>query len=298
MKRAVRHSPPLLFAAVLLALTLSLLRWVVLAEGLPAQTRLGALAFAAALCLLVGIGSLGWLLSWRRGDVPRFGMALPIWALMLLAYGLPLVLLLLPEWAVFLIRPEAEGWKSLLGGAGLSAGQPWLFLWQTMVLAGYRLMRSNPVIASKETPPKFWLAALSLLIGLGLWLVSMYAFGLMTALPFFLSAGALNAPPLPPALSIPFGLVAVLLAPWAEESFWRAELFQRWIKPLGASGSALAGAVLFAVFQFRPLLFLPALLLGLGTALLTHQTRRLYPAVLAHMLFNFFMLLLGWNRVV
>ncbi len=297
MKRAVRHFPVLLIAAVLLAMMLLLLRWVVLADSLPTQTRLGALAFAAALCLLVGIGSLGWLLSWRRGETPHFGMTLPAWALILLAYGLPLVLLLLPEWAVFLSRPADGGWQSLLGAAGLSVGQPWLFLWQAVVLASYHPTHPVAAISSKATLPRNWLVALSLLTGLGLWLVSMYVFGLIAAQSFLHSTGA-PAPPLPPVLSIPFGLVAVLLAPWAEESFWRAELFQRWTKPLGLYGSALVTAVLFAALQFRPLLFLPAFLLGLGLALITHHTQRLYPAVLAHMLFNALMLLLSWNRVL
>lgn len=297
MKRAVHHSPALLIAAVLLAITLSLLRWVVLANGLPTQTRLGALAFAAALCLLVGIGSLGWLLSWRRGETPRFGMTLPAWALILLAYGLPLAVLLLPEWSVFLSRSAAGGWKSLLGAAGLTAGQPWLYLWQAVVLAGYRSTRPGAGILPKATLSRSWLVVFSLLAGLGLWLVSIYVFGLLTTQPFILTSDTLT-PPLPPVLFIPFGLVAVLLAPWAEESFWRAELFQCWIKPLGLYGSALVTAALFAVLQFRPLLFLPAFLLGLGLALLTHHTQRLYPAVLAHMLFNALTLLLGWNRVL
>ncbi len=297
MKRAARHSPALLIAAVLLALTISLLRWVVLADGLPAETRLGALAFAAALCLLAGIGSLGWLLSWRRGVSPRFGMALPPWALILLAYGLPLALLLLPEWTISLSRPAASGWKSLLGAAGLSTGQPWLFLWQAVVLTGYQLTTLFSVNARQNTPLEAWTIVFSLLAGLGLWLVSVYLFGLLTAQLSILSTGSLT-PPLPPLLAIPFGLTAVLLAPWAEESFWRGELFQRWVKPMGVYGSSLATAALFAALQFRPLLFLPAFLLGLGLALLTYHTQRLYPAVLAHMLFNALMLLLGWNRVL
>lgn len=297
MKDAVRRSTSLLIAAVLLALTLSLLRWVVLADDLTAQTRLGALAFAAALSLLVGMGSLGWLLSWRRGEVPRFGMELPAWALILLAYGLPLALLLLPEWIIFLSRPATGGWKSLLGAAGLSAGQPWLYLWQAVVLAGYRLTRSTDV-SSRPAPPQAWLIAFSLLIGLGLWLVGMYVFALMTAQPVVLISGALTPPALPPVLAIPFGLVAIFLAPWAEESFWRGELLQRRITSPGVIGSALMTSALFAALQFRPLLFLPAFLLGLGLALLAHHTQRLYPAVLAHMIFNILMLLLGWNRVL
>ena len=88
---------------------------------------------------------------------------------------------------------------------------------------------------------------------------------------------------------VAIGVMAIGLAPFAEEIFFRGWLFtciedelspggKRWLAPL-------LGAFAFAAVH-PPLSFVPVFLLGLVTSLLFARTRALGPCVVAHVLHN------------
>lgn len=81
-------------------------------------------------------------------------------------------------------------------------------------------------------------------------------------------------------------LGGVVIAPLAEEIFFRGFLFAGLRKRHGWKRAALVSAGLFAVLHLQPLTFLPIFLLGLVFAYLYHRSESIWPAVIMHMLTN------------
>lgn len=84
------------------------------------------------------------------------------------------------------------------------------------------------------------------------------------------------------------GFSVVLLAPVAEETFFRGLLFgglRRWAK---AWPSILVSAVLFALVHVDPIVILPILFLGVVLSWIVERRRSLVPAIVAHLAFNLF----------
>jgi hypothetical protein len=137
------------------------------------------------------------------------------------------------------------------------------------------------------------------LAGLGLWLVAYFCYNLLTP-----PAPRLPDPNIPGALpGLPFALqaavifIALAVAPWAEETFFRGRLLPLWQTKMGVWGMLLAAAI-YATLQLRPLLWLPAFILAVGLSLVMRASGRLAPAILAHIVFNLLMLLVGWQMVI
>lgn len=298
MQRVI-HSLYYFTAAAAAALVFIGLRVLSSEAALAVEWKLTLLLGAALLCLLMGVA--GMAVFFRlRGQLfarPPLGM------LFLLAYLVPMAALLLPEWAA---RQAAGGvsFLSLFSPSFTAIGQPWNFLWQISILSSYALLRaglfapSRPLwtgLRARFAPRGLsrWDVALALLTGLGVWLLAAFTIGLLR--PSFSLAADTSLPGLLRAAVL---LAAVLAAPFVE-----TDLFWGVIQPglqerLDPRLSAVSSALIFAAVQFRPLLFLPAFFLGLAQYMLIRRGGQLFPAVLAQMLFNLFLFLLGWYMVV
>lgn len=82
------------------------------------------------------------------------------------------------------------------------------------------------------------------------------------------------------------GLGVVVIAPLAEEAFFRGFLYpaiRRWARPWPA---VLLSSVIFAVTHLIPLVIPPIFVLALALAWLVEWRRSIVPAIVAHMVFN------------
>ncbi len=105
----------------------------------------------------------------------------------------------------------------------------------------------------------------------------------------------------PTASVLAFGLLVGVIAPVAEELFFRGFAFTALRGRLGTAGAAVASGVLFGVMHLggrTDAVFVPALaLFGVGLALLYARTGSLLPGIALHSLNNAFALsvLVGWS---
>jgi len=198
--------------------------------------------------------------------------------------------------AEFLVQPEASLWR------------PWVFFWQVLVLAfALWIGPVSPLSRADRPGASIWKRALSRLgndlpagklfiagaLGsLALWLVFIFIQSITASFsaPWLDLADATPASPSLPVYII-FVVMSLTLAPWAEESFFRGLLLDHWQTKISPVAANLGVAALFAFLPMRPLLWVPAFLLGVGLGLL-RQRSGLPAAILAHILFNGLMLLL------
>lgn len=86
------------------------------------------------------------------------------------------------------------------------------------------------------------------------------------------------------------GLATVIMAPLAEELFFRGFIFPGLIRPLGMGGAMAASGLLFGLFHVTNAdtvgLILPFAVIGVLFAWLYYRTGSLWPSVIAHLLFN------------
>jgi membrane protease YdiL (CAAX protease family) len=90
-----------------------------------------------------------------------------------------------------------------------------------------------------------------------------------------------------PALVVLAGILALIAAPLAEETFFRGFLFAGLRKRLGIAVSALVSGVLFGLLHFDPGSIVPFSLIGAVLALAYAFTGSLWISIVAHFLFNF-----------
>ncbi len=83
-----------------------------------------------------------------------------------------------------------------------------------------------------------------------------------------------------------FLLGGAIIAPLAEEVFFRGFVFAGLRQRYGWQKAALLSAALFALIHFSPLTFAPLFILGYIWAFLYHASNSLWPAVLMHMTSN------------
>jgi membrane protease YdiL (CAAX protease family) len=88
-----------------------------------------------------------------------------------------------------------------------------------------------------------------------------------------------------PGLRISYALIAIGVAPFAEEYLFRGLLFRALDREWGGWRAVLGSAAFFAIYH-PPLSWLPVALLGATNALLFKRTGRLAPAVALHMVYN------------
>lgn len=86
------------------------------------------------------------------------------------------------------------------------------------------------------------------------------------------------------------GFAVLIMAPLAEETFFRGFVFAGLIRPLGVPGAMLASGVLFGLFHITGVdsigLILPFSLIGALFAWLYYRSGSLWPNIGAHFLFN------------
>ena len=274
---------------VLSALPLAILLFVVLyslkqSSALSVEWRLFLMLAAALLSLWIGLGGVSLILK-RQGRSLDDSFYIVI--ILILAYLIPALIFVIPDWLI----PSADGIPRI---ARLAAGQPWFYLWQALALAGSGFIRlPNKLPPSISDKPAFhWQLTISLLVGLTAWLIAAFIYGLLST-PF-------PDIPAPPSDILQAALlsVSVLIAPWAEERFFHGEILPKWEAAHGRTQAILFSAALFATVQLRPLLWLPAFVVGLALAELTLRTRRLIYPILAHALINLLFFFLGWYLVI
>jgi len=86
------------------------------------------------------------------------------------------------------------------------------------------------------------------------------------------------------------GVSVVLVAPLAEEIFFRGFIFAGLMRPLGATGAMLASGLLFGAFHITSAgtvgLMVPFGLIGAFFAWIYYRTGSLWPGICTHLLFN------------
>lgn len=286
----LKNGPRRLIHAGLSALVL-LLTWLgvrALAQSSASSVwKIVGIAGAAGICLLVALSWL-WPLLQRRDD----SRTLSPFALLFLSYLLPILALAFPLWmASWLLREETPG---------LYTGSPWLLLLQGGILAMILLPRD--LLSSLNVGPRETAWSHAVLAGSGLWLLGAFACSLVSRV-----LSEIGAPPSPPpaALMAVVALFSVLILPPAEEILFRKLLPEsletalvRFTPAVSRTMAWAGSAALFATLQLRPLLWLPAFLVGIGLSALAEHTGRMRECILAHMVINSLALLLNWTTIL
>jgi uncharacterized protein len=99
------------------------------------------------------------------------------------------------------------------------------------------------------------------------------------------------------ALVVMAGILAVLAAPVAEETFFRGFLFGGLVKRLGVFGAALASGLLFSLAHAQPTTLIPFTFVGMVLAWSYVYTGSIWTNIGAHLVFNlisFSISLAGW----
>ena len=133
----------------------------------------------------------------------------------------------------------------------------------------------------------------SVSIGLGFGLVAWVGATLASALAAWLLK-SVGIPPEPQAaeqaLSIVDPLIAVpavvIVAPVAEELFFRGVAFNAWLREHGYGPALLGSSALFALIHGSLLALLPIFLLGIGLALVYERSRSLLASMVMHATVN------------
>lgn len=89
---------------------------------------------------------------------------------------------------------------------------------------------------------------------------------------------------------IVFGLIAVVIAPLAEEAFFRAFAFTAAAQRYGAVRGAIISSVLFSLAHFQIAGIVPFFLLGMLLVWLYLRTSSIWSCVIAHLAYNFLVL--------
>ena len=83
-----------------------------------------------------------------------------------------------------------------------------------------------------------------------------------------------------------FATTAAVVAPLAEETFFRGFLLQGIGKRLAFGWAAIISAAIFAVAHFSPSGLIPIFILGLMLAWLFNQTKSVWPCIIVHAAYN------------
>ncbi len=81
-------------------------------------------------------------------------------------------------------------------------------------------------------------------------------------------------------------VTAVIVAPFAEETFFRGFMFQGIRKRIGFAWAAIISAALFALAHMSVEALVPIFLLGLMLAWLYYKTKSIWPCIIVHAAYN------------
>lgn len=128
-----------------------------------------------------------------------------------------------------------------------------------------------------------------LLWGVGAWVIGTVVGGIVVLV---LEAIGIEAEPqtaeqalatVEPWLVIP---AIVIVAPIAEEAFFRGVVFNAWLREAGKRWAYWGSALLFAVIHLNLVAFVPIVILGLILARVYDRTRNLWAPIVVHAVFN------------
>jgi len=83
-----------------------------------------------------------------------------------------------------------------------------------------------------------------------------------------------------------FAIIAIVVAPLAEETFFRGFLFQGVRKRLKFAWAAIISAAVFSVAHLSPSGLVPIFILGLMLAWLFNKTKSIWPCIIVHCAYN------------
>ena len=83
-----------------------------------------------------------------------------------------------------------------------------------------------------------------------------------------------------------FAILACIVAPLAEETFFRGFLFQGVRKRLNFAWAAIISAAIFAIAHLSPSGLVPIFILGLMLAWLFNKTKSIWPCIIVHCAYN------------
>lgn len=242
---------------------------------------------------------------WTVGDIAKaIGVAIGIVLVIAFALGIGTLLLIGPgaleelasqdfTFAEFINLLTREGvfqlWMViLLVGMVVGEGAMPLAAWLFSALkyrCGWRALGFRPFKVRRGLV----LAALVVLIGL---LISFLYDMLMSALgvePSFAFPAEFTETGLGLAV---LAVIAVVVAPVAEETFFRGFIFAGLGKRFGYGWGAVISALLFSLAHMQPGAFLPIFILGLFLAWLYMRTGSIWPCIFTHFTYNSLALLI------
>lgn len=297
----------ILLAAILIFFGL---RWIVINPAISPELKVSILFGSAFVSFILGFSAITLIVRRLKKTGTR---KMPVWQILILAYLVTMLALFAMVFA-YIGNPPEKFLNSIISFFLWVSRIPLLWIIQVSVLA-WLMCRSRHPDGSKKEKIAFRVLleqeaagwkngilsdqfVIALLFGLGSWLAARFLISIESN---WLPGQFLFEAPADRAVFNPLfwltALIGITLGPWAEEVFFQEHLGKY---PKDKSGwflSSLAPALLFGVLQFRPLLFLPAVMLGLGTGWLRSQ-HGIKPAVLAHAFFNFLTILLAWTQVI
>jgi len=236
-------------------------------------------------------------IPWTMGDVAwAIGVVIGVTVVVALGLVIGTIFLVGPATLVGSDAADLSGLLDLLAAEGLL--QPWLLLMMTGMLVGEASM---PVSAWLFGALKYrcgWralgfrsfrafdgitLAAIVVLVGLLVGFLYDVLFSHLgldspSSLPAGLAETGLG-------LGIVF-VLAVVVAPVAEETFFRGFILPGIGKRLGNVWGVVLSALLFSVAHMQPGALLPIFILGLLLGWLYLRTRSIWPCILTHFAYN------------
>ncbi|MGM0366868.1 MAG: CPBP family intramembrane glutamic endopeptidase [Actinomycetota bacterium] len=92
-------------------------------------------------------------------------------------------------------------------------------------------------------------------------------------------------------------VVVVLVAPFAEEVFFRGYLYSAFKKAWGINAGLFLSSMLFAMAHMEVYSFVPIFVIGWVLAYIFEKTRSLFPIIFLHAVYNLILILLLLGRV-
>ncbi len=265
----------------------------------PGNTGLTLLVLIGGAALSLAVSFLGVSLSVRsRLRAPDASKGPSILGTLGLAYLLPLLALGFPALLGALIYGlaadvsfhEIAGWFYSLFSPIDGGWNSWFAILNALCLgwiAVWSILRPGALSLDLIRPSKagFWPCLAGVLAGLGLWLAAFF----LQRIFLDLAAPGVNSWPDNAGNAIVAMAVAVSVAPFAEEVFFRGYVLSKWKARWGLPLAVVLSSALFAALHFNLLAFPGLLVVGACLAGLTLWTESLLPAILAHVVFNLLM---------
>jgi membrane protease YdiL (CAAX protease family) len=284
ISRVTHFLLPILAVLVILAVSWHRLNQADNNSGDPAGVNnLSIISGTAYLFLLAGISGLRIAHLQRSKESAQAFTWLQV---IVLAFIAPLLIIWLPDLVVIYVTWTTQQSSPIVFS---QEGHPWLPVLQAIAL--FILLLANGDIHLAVKIPKLSRSTLAeiTLWGIGLWLILIFSARLADLFLPIKEAAGLSGSPILVLIATIAGLV---LLPVGEEIFFRGRLLAQWQSRFGLTTGGLLTAAIFALAGMRPVLWLPAFLIGIGLNWLAAKGQGLPAPILAHAVINLFVLLI------